>query len=430
VGESVLNEVADSQITTLVRVIDECIFAPIPGDKPAGEDPRLISVWGDLKKKRPSADDGSDPGALRPEDSMDASWPTYRDEVESALCTKSKDLELGLFLAEACTRIHGFVGVRDGCWAIRGLITNFKDKGLFPEAVGGDFGIQWAKLNAINTKLAEAIRQIPLTMRSGSGANYDLNYHAEARRPNGMITPAEFDAAASAGTQEQYSDLLARIAEAKTEIDELKSAIFESYGPNASSLSTLSDTVAQFKTAVLIILRKRGQLPPGIESPSISTEQGPGTGDSGADSLGGGPQSPTPLESGDRDSWAQCEELFRKGDISSALAIMTKLAASEPNGRVRFHRKLVLADLCLQTNRKQLGTSILEELNEIIDYHKLDGWENSEVVGGVWSRLVRCYRDKSAGTANEGKEADFYLKLSRLDPWKALACGEPERKRE
>jgi len=106
---------------------------------------------------------------------------------------------------------------------------------------------------------------------------------------------------------------------------------------------------------------------------------------------------------------------------------MAALAAAEPNGRVRFQRKLLLADLCIQTNRKKLGTSILQELNEIIEQHKLESWETSEIVGGVWSRLVRCYRDKAAGTADESLEVEFYLKLSRLDPWQALTCGEPAR---
>jgi len=38
---------------------------------------------------------------------------------------------------------------------------------------------------------------------------------------------------------------------------------------------------------------------------------------------------------------------------------------------------------------------------------------------------VRCYRDKSAGTANPEKALEVFLKLSRLDPWQALVLGEP-----
>jgi hypothetical protein len=418
-GKSGLADVVEPGKGTFDRVIDTCVLSPIPGENPAGKDPRLLSVWGELKRTRPMSDDSAYSGAPQSTDSMGSSWHSYRDKVELALCTQSKDLELGLVLAEACTRIHGFPGLRDGLWAIRGLITNFKDKGLFPEAVDGDYGIQLGKLDAIDRKLTEAVRQIPLTMRKGSGANYDLNYRDEARRSGGMITAAEFDAAASAGSQEQYDALLASVAEANAELDELKSVIAESYGSDASSLSTLSETVEEFKTAIRIILHRRYPSPR-INGP-LRPEPPP---------FGGGVSQPPLGGIADRDSWAQCEELVRKGDIGSALALMTRLAASEPNGRVRFHRKLVLADLCLQTNREQLGASILEELNETIELHKLESWENSDIVGGVWSRLVRCYRDKNAGTANEGKEAEFYSKLTRLDPWQALSCGEPERKKE
>jgi hypothetical protein len=127
------------------------------------------------------------------------------------------------------------------------------------------------------------------------------------------------------------------------------------------------------------------------------------------------------------DAWSQAEQLARS-DVPGALARMTALAAGEPNGRIRFHRKLLLADLCMQTNRKKLATSILQELNEIIETHKLEHWETSEIVGGVWARLVHCYRDKTAGTASEELEAEFFRKLSRLDPWQALTCGEPVRR--
>jgi hypothetical protein len=72
-----------------------------------------------------------------------------------------------------------------------------------------------------------------------------------------------------------------------------------------------------------------------------------------------------------------------------------------------------------------LAKSILEELNELVDKHNLTAWETSEMIGAVWTRLVRCYREKSAGTANPDKAMEFFLKLSRLDPWQALACGEP-----
>ena len=175
------------------------------------------------------------------------------------------------------------------------------------------------------------------------------------------------------------------------------------------------ETLDECRTTIQGILRK---VRPITDVPNIGEPGSPG------DSL------PTPNGTAvtGSDAWSECERLARSGNVDRALAGMAALAASEPNGRIRFQRKLLLADLCLKTNRKKLATSILQELNEIIESHKLESWETSEMVGGVWSRLVRCYRDRSAGTADEGREAEFFLKLSRLDPWQALACGEPAKK--
>jgi type VI secretion system protein ImpA len=123
-------------------------------------------------------------------------------------------------------------------------------------------------------------------------------------------------------------------------------------------------------------------------------------------------------------AWAEAERMARSGEVDAALSTMTALAAAEANGRIRFQRKLLLADICMRTNRLRLARSILEELNELVEKHNLTAWETSDVIGAVWARLVRCYRDTAAGTANPERAAEFFLKLSRLDPWQALALGE------
>jgi len=117
--------------------------------------------------------------------------------------------------------------------------------------------------------------------------------------------------------------------------------------------------------------------------------------------------------------------MVREGDIDRALSAMAAIAAAEPNGRVRFQRKLLLAEICLQTGRRRLAKSILEELNELIEKHNLTAWETSDLIGAVWARLVRCYNDKNGdGNSSPEKAMEFFLKLSRLDPWQALSVSE------
>lgn len=406
--------IAPASESRVDRVVDPRILEPIPGSKPTGEDIRRLPLWVDLRTARPKAETGPSDHDWQPAETVKTTWSAYKEMVEQALCLKSKDIELGLFLVEACARLHGFRGVRDGLWILCGLITEFKDKGLFPEAEDGDFEVQIGKLEWVNEKLPDVVREIPLTRRASPGANYSLNYRDESRRPNGMISAAEFEAAALAGTSEQYSELLDEIASTLMELELLKQVTAENYGAESSSYTALAETLGECRAAVKSIMSKRSppaEKPPVAQSTTkISWSRQPMEQTSGAD------------------SWSECEHIADSGDIDGAIARMATLAAAEPNGRVRFHRKLLLADLCFKTDRKRLATSILEELNEILVEHKLESWETSEVVGGVWSRLVRCYRDSAAGTADEGKEQEFYLKLSRLDPWQALACGEPARK--
>jgi len=100
---------------------------------------------------------------------------------------------------------------------------------------------------------------------------------------------------------------------------------------------------------------------------------------------------------------------------------MTRLAAGETTGRSRFHRKLLLAQICIDTQRDKVARSILEELAEQIDKFQLENWESSELIAGVWSRLVRIYRQTDESELQD-RAAKYYERLCRLDPWQALKC--------
>jgi type VI secretion system ImpA family protein len=341
----------------------------------------------------------------------------YRDLLQDALSKRTKDVELALYLIEANVRVHHFAGLRDGFWMLRSLIQLFARDGLHPAPDDGDLEIQYGKLDWLNDKLPDVVCEIPLTVRADEGQNYSLNYWRESRRPGGIITTAEFDEAANADPVEAYKDLRATIEETRSELKSLKETAEKFYGNEVSSFSNTEEVLNECMAAVQGILHKRQsgddrnikKTPPGSDMVS------PGT-----------VVPPVPMPN-NQDAWNKCEQMASRGEIDGALAAMTRLSAAEPNGRIRFHRRLLLADLCFQSNRKKLPTSILQELNEMIGLHKLETWEAADVVGGVWSRLVRCYRDRLAGTADENLESAFYLKLSRLDPWQAVACGEPKK---
>ena len=391
------------------RTIDDRVLAPISGPKPAGEDTRNQKLWVELRSAKPKLIEG--------DDSLPTSeWERYAELLEETLRTQSKDLELGVFLTEARARTHGFAGARDGFRMLSGLVEKFAEQGLFPEIIEGDIETQYSPLYWINDKFPDVLRELELT-RSPELPNYSLNYLIEANSPHGgLITKAQWDKAAIAGGIAEYQKLLDTIEEALAELNHLRVIVGERYGAGSLSFGETKEALELCRNVVQGFLRR-----------TVTDDTKPAKG-LAISSLCGVNNSA--IESGvdEHGAWADCERLARSGQIDQALSQMVSLAASEPNGRVRFQRKLLLADLCLQTNRKQLGTSILQELNELIEKHRLMEWETTELVGGVWSRLVRCYRDRTSGTANEALESDFYLKLSRLDPWQALTCGEPARR--
>jgi type VI secretion system ImpA family protein len=399
---------------SLTRVVDERVLAPIPGEKPAGEDLRALKDWVEIRKARPNLSDTADKRDWQPANPVKTDWSTYKGLVEKALCAKSKDLELGVFLTDACVRLHGFAGIRDGIWAVKGLLVEFANQGLYPLPEDGNLEARYGKLDWMNEKLAEVMREIPITMRPAPAVNYSLNYRDEAMRTNGMITASEFESAVAAGNREQYEALGKDLEEARTEFEQFEQVVNQQFGHTALSFVNSKQALEDCQVAVASILRKKQAAPKGVV-----VVGGNGTAHTLAFGASNG------VEGLLSDSWAEAERMARAGEVDRALSTMATLAAAEPNGRVRFQRKLLLADICMQTNRLKLAKSILEELSEVVEKHNLTAWETSELIGAVWARLVRCYRDKNAGTANSDKAVEFFLKLSRLDPWQALAVGEP-----
>jgi len=295
------------------------------------------------------------------------------------------------------------------------MLVQFWDTGLFPTVEDGDLEIRSGPLEWLNDKLADLIREVPITGRIDKGENYSYAYFLESRKAGGAITADQFDLAVRSTPQSVYKTMLEDLQLAREEFMQLEDVASQRFGPTLLSFSASKEA---FEECVGFLDQKCAQdtgNPAAAAGPAKSnTDNSSSKGFFGWGVSGGYSE----------DSWAKAEELVRSGHVSEGLMDMTRLAATEPNGRVRFYRKLLLADICLSTRRDQLAKSILEELAELIDKHHLEEWETSEVVGAVWSRLYRCYSNDQAGTADPDRASKLFLRLCRLDPWQAMACNE------
>jgi hypothetical protein len=271
--------------------------------------------------------------------------------------------------------------------------------------------IRLGPLEWLNEKLADLIREVPLTERTDDGEDYSYTYFLESRKAEGAITADEFDQAVRFTLPAVHQTMLDDLQLAGEELRQLEAICVMRFGPDLLSFANSREAYedCQAFLARIVTQKQRAEIGP-PDRPGFFDTDTSGQKLFGANLTGG-------LSEG---SWAKAEQLVRGGKVSEGLAEMTRLAATEPNGRVRFHRKLLLVDICLSSKREHLAKSILEELAELIDKHHLDEWETPEIVGAVWSRLYRCYKADPASDADQA--AKLFIRLCRLDPWQALAC--------
>lgn len=392
------------------------VLEPVSPEKPAGEDLSASTDWVKIRKARPDTYDILDKGNFTREDAAGAKWPALMELATSALTSRSKDLRLAIWVTEAAINLHGFAGVRDGLRTVRELLARYWDSGLYPLIEDGDLDSRAGPLEWLNEKLADAVRGINLTIRPAPGVNYSYQYYFESRRAGGIITAEEWDGAVAGTKRAQYESLYEDFQQALSEFLELEQYATVKFGEHAPAVSETRQAFEDCRILLDRILKTKRELEPD-PMPGQTSDAAAGTQAAGPDLafLRGS------SEGGNfAGSWAEAEKLAREGNVDHALAQMGKLAAAEPNGRVRFQRKLLLAEICLKTGRYKLATSILGELAEQIDKHQLENWETAEVVGAVWTRLYRCYR--TGDSANPEKAAALFDRLCRLDPWQALGC--------
>jgi type VI secretion system protein ImpA len=426
------------------------LLDPISADQPVGVDLRWTPEWDRIREAR-RADDGLEPGKWAKKERKSADWTAVQELATTMLRQRSKDLQLAMWLTEANLKLHGFPGLRDGLRLTRELLVRYWDQGLYPPMEDGPEDragpLQW-----LNDKLVDVITAIPITARSDQGTDYSFIELQDARRvgseakwkaPDGNIDDRkkkEYDQALASGhismemfdravretRRAAYEELNADFEQTCEEFKQLDKVIDEKFGDDAPTLSACRNALKEIRVEMANILeRKRVEEP----DPSPADPQ-----EAGQDSVGQRPPVvlriplPLPNSSGGLDagaaSWQEAEMRIRSGEIDKGLAEMTRLAASETSGRNRFHRKLLLAEVCLASKRERLARSILEELAEQIDKFQLEMWESSELVSSVWSKLYKLYRQAPTGTSDTDRANKLYERLCRLDPWQALSCGE------
>ncbi len=182
------------QIPPVVDV--ESILTPIEGESPSGENLRYEGTY-DLIIEARRQEDTLNQGAWQSDVKMRDFAEVIRIAAP-ALQTKTKDLQLGVWLAEALIKEHGFLGLRDGIHILTGLQDKFWDT-LFPEIEDGDMDGRANAISYFDEQGSVVAKQAPIT--GGDGRSY-LDWEDSKR----FDIPENIEAFDSA-EQQRYIDL-------------------------------------------------------------------------------------------------------------------------------------------------------------------------------------------------------------------------------
>jgi hypothetical protein len=354
-----------------------------------------------------------------------------------------------MWLTEAGIKLHGFPGLRDGLAVTRELMVRYWEQGLYPKVEDGPED-RAGPFDWLNDKLVDSISAIAITAREDDGTDYSLLDLQDARRvgleancrtadgepdptkkraydqalEDGHVSMEMFDHAVKKSRRATYEELYSAVVQTYDEFKALEKVIDDKFGEAAPNLSTCRGTLTDVKQAVSDILDKLRLAEPDTSAPPAVEGGDPkATNDSLPPRVGLSYPNLQESELSMGASWREAENLIRSGNVEKGLAEMMRLAAGETSGRNRFQRKLLLADVCLASKRERLAQSILEELAEQIDKLQLESWESSQLIGNVWTKLYRLYKQGSDSSELD-RARQLYQRLCRLDPWQALSCGE------
>jgi type VI secretion system protein ImpA len=118
------------------------------------------------------------------------------------------------------------------------------------------------------------------------------------------------------------------------------------------------------------------------------------------------------------DAHLRALEAMQAGEVPAAIRIMQQALEQQSSGRGRFRRKLQLAQLCLSAGKDAIAQPLLDDIAAEIEAHKLDDWEERELVAGALAFLLQSSKRVQADAKT--KQAMFE-RICRLDPAKAMS---------
>lgn len=446
----------------------DAILAPLPGDNPSGEDLRYTDVYERIKEAR-RADDMLDQGDWQRELKR-SDWGAVVEVASSALSTRTKDIQIAVWLVEALIKKQGFAGLHAGLTILDTFIREFWDH-VYPLAEDGDLEYRSGPLEFLNDKVSLSIRDIPLTDEKAS-EGYSWNRWQESRQvgyekdtknqwgdaddtkvrirqeamAEGRIPAETFDAAVASSSKEFYLRLADEIDACLQVYERLDAAVDEKFGRDAPRLSDVKKAIEDCQRVVNAIVKDKGgrEAPPPPATTEDASSPGPektrkGKAQKASSNEGAAPEpvhaaparavaAAAPpaqaigLASEEDVVWQTAQDTLTSLGINIALSQLLAASGSAPSIRQKNRYRLMMARLALQAERPDIARPIVEELYALIGELNLERWESPLWIAEVIEAYYQCLVSGGASEEDRVKaENELFPKLCSLDITKALA---------
>lgn len=142
------------------RIAGDLLLDPIPGSRPTGRDVRYSGDYDAIAEAR-RHDNAALPQGIWLRELKRADWTSVERLCIETLATRSKDLQVACWLAEAWVSLKEFAGCVRGLTLLGELCERFWPD-LYPVIEGDDLSARVAPLEWLNEKLPDVLRSLPI----------------------------------------------------------------------------------------------------------------------------------------------------------------------------------------------------------------------------------------------------------------------------
>jgi type VI secretion system protein ImpA len=265
------------------------LLNPISADNPTGPNLRYDPLYDKIKDAR-REDLDAPQGEWKRERKL-ADWPLVIKLINDALATKTKDLQLAVWLAQALLRREGIASFKEGLDLVLQLLETYWDN-IYPEIEDGDLELRVAPLEWISTESdreldrpASAIKLVPMTesgltwvqfdetRQVGSEESVADSYDKQAARTRkieeGKTPPEVFDKAFESTPKVFYVELEQTFDGTLASLKQLSVFCDEKFGDISPSFGDLRKVLEDVRTTVHVLLVRKREKEPDADAPVV-----------------------------------------------------------------------------------------------------------------------------------------------------------------